>query len=176
MRMPGSRVAWVSRLIVFREKRLHCRVKACGPSLGVPRRAAGFTLVEVLVTVAVVGILASLAYPAYSDYVLRGRVADATQALTAMQARLEQHYQDNRTYVTTTTAASPCAASTKVKSFSVACPTLEAGRYTIQATGSGLAAGFVYTLDYRDVKTSKVPTVWDGSTSACWILRRGESC
>jgi type IV pilus assembly protein PilE len=142
----------------------------------VPRGASGFTLVEVMVTVAVVGILASLAYPAYSDYMLRGRVADATQALTAMQARLEQHYQDNHTYLSTTAVASPCAASTKVKSFMLACPTLQAGRYTIQATGSGLAAGFVYTLDDQDVKTSKIPTVWGGSTSACWVLKRGESC
>lgn len=155
---------------------MRCRVKARGASRGVAQGAAGFTLVEVMVTVAVVGILASLAYPAYSDYVLRGRVVDATQALTAMQARLEQHYQDNRTYLTTTAAASPCAASSTVKSFTVACPTLEAGRYTIQATGSGLTDGFVYTLDYQDVRTSKVPTVWGGSTSACWVLKRGEAC
>lgn len=152
------------------------QLQSRGKAPAAPGGAAGFTLVEVLVTVAVVGILASLAYPAYSDYMLRGRVVDATTALTAMQARLEQHYQDNRTYLTTAAAASPCAASATVKSFTVSCPTLEAGRYTIQAKGSGLTGGFVYTLDYQDVKTTKVPGVWGGSTSACWILQRGESC
>jgi type IV pilus assembly protein PilE len=155
---------------------LHCRVKARGASRGAWRGASGFTLVEVMVTVAVVGILAALAYPAYSDYVLRGRVVDATRALAAMQTRLEQHYQDNRTYLTTSAAASPCAASVTVKSFTVSCPTLEAGRYTIQAKGSGLTDGFIYTLDYQDVQTTKVPSVWGGSTSACWILKRGEAC
>ena len=147
-----------------------------GKARAAPGGAAGFTLVEVMVKVAVVGILASLAYPAYSDYMLRGRVVDATTALTAMQSRLEQHYQDNRTYLTTTAAASPCAASATVKSFTVSCLTLEAGRYAIQAKGSGLTAGFVYTLDYQDVKTTRVPSVWGGSTSGCWILKRGETC
>lgn len=151
---------------------MHFRVKACGASGG----ASGYTLVEVVVTVAVVGMLVALAYPAYSDYMLRGRVVEATQALATMQARLEQHYKDNRTYLTTAAAVSPCAGSVTVNSFTVTCPTLEAGRYAIQAKGSGLTDGFIYTLDYQDVQTTKVPSVWGGSTSACWIFRRGGSC
>jgi type IV pilus assembly protein PilE len=93
-----------------------------------------------------------------------------------MQARLEQHYKDNRTYLTTAAAVSPCAGSGTVNSFTVTCPTLAAGRYAIQAKGSGLTDGFIYTLDYQDVQTTKVPSVWGGSTSGCWIIRRGESC
>ena len=67
---------------VFRGTQLQSRGKA--PA--VPGGAAGFTLVEVMVTVAVVGILASLAYPAYSDYMLRGRVVDAGGLLTVCAA------------------------------------------------------------------------------------------
>lgn len=136
----------------------------------------GFTLIEAMVTVAVVGILAAVAYPAYGDYLLRGRLADATNALSAMQARLEQHYQDNRTYLTAGTVASPCAGSTTVKSFTVSCPVLTAATYKIQAVGSGVTGGFTYTLDQGDTKTSTVSAAWGGATRSCWILKRGEAC
>lgn len=136
----------------------------------------GFTLIEVMVTVAIVGILAAVAYPAYRDYILRGRLADATNALSAMQARLEQHYQDNRTYASVTAAASPCASSSTVKSFTVSCPVLSATAYRITAVGSGVTEGFAYTLDQQDTKSSTVSAAWGGATRACWVLKRGEAC
>jgi type IV pilus assembly protein PilE len=136
----------------------------------------GFTLIEVMITVAIIGILAAVAYPAYRDYILRGRLVDATNALSAMQARLEQHYQDNRTYLTADTVASPCAASTTVKTFTVSCPVLTAAAYKIQAVGSGVTGGFTYTLTHQDAKSSTVSPAWGGATSACWVLKRGEAC
>lgn len=136
----------------------------------------GFTLIEVMVTVAIVGILAAVGYPTYRDHILRGRLVDATNTLLAMQARLEQHYQDNRTYLSTTAAASPCAASTTVKSFTVTCPELTAAAYRIRAVGSGVTGGFTYTLNHQDARSSTVPATWGGATSSCWVLKRGETC
>src|SRR4051794_10666366 len=58
----------------------------------------GFTLIEVMVTVAIIAILAAIALPSYESYVRRGKVQEATSALADMRVKLEQYYQDNRKY------------------------------------------------------------------------------
>jgi type IV pilus assembly protein PilE len=61
-------------------------------------RSRGFTLIELMITVVVIGILAAVAYPSYTDYIRRGKISQATSELSAMRVRLEQYYQDNRNY------------------------------------------------------------------------------
>src|ERR1700722_11706839 len=62
-------------------------------------RSQGFTLIELMITVAIVAILAAIAIPNYRDYVIRGQLVDATQALAAVRANMERYFQDNRTYL-----------------------------------------------------------------------------
>src|SRR5688572_3788128 len=64
------------------------------------QHAKGFTLVEVMVTVTIVAILASIALPAYSDYVLRSKFAEASGNLADLRVKMEQYYMDNRRYST----------------------------------------------------------------------------
>ena len=69
-------------------------------------RATGFTLIEVMIVVAIIAILASVAMPAYTDYIRRGATQEAFTTLADLRIRLEQHYQDNRAYGPT--AATTC--------------------------------------------------------------------
>src|SRR5690349_18166414 len=63
------------------------------------RREAGFTLIEILIAITLIGILSAVAVPAYSSYVLRGRLTEAYTALAAMQPKAEEYWSNNRTYV-----------------------------------------------------------------------------
>lgn len=57
----------------------------------VASRQAGVTLIELMVALAIVAILASVAIPAYTDHVKTGRLPQATNNLAAMRAKLEQY-------------------------------------------------------------------------------------
>lgn len=72
-----------------------------GRGLSTHRRHRGFTLVELMVTIAIVGILASIAYPAYRAQVLRAQRTDATAALLRVAAAQERYYLQNNTYAAT---------------------------------------------------------------------------
>jgi type IV pilus assembly protein PilE len=136
----------------------------------------GFTLLELAIVMAMVSILAALAWPSYQAHGVRARAQEGMRALTDARARMEQHYLNSRTYV-----GGPCASAVTVDSFAVQCtssPTAEA--YTITATGSGAAAGLVYTLDHHgSQRTTGLPSSWGTVPSGghpCWIGRQGDTC
>lgn len=133
----------------------------------------GFTLIELMIVVAILGIIASIAIPSYQDYVLRGYLVDATNALSTTRARLEQHFQDNRSYATVGDFSTPCAASVAGK-FNITCVS-DANTYTVTATGTGPASGFVFTINQSNAMAT-TSSRWAGSTGACWITRRGGTC
>lgn len=72
------------------------------------RFSEGFTLIELMIVVAVVGILAAIAYPSYQQYVKRGRRADAKATLTEMAQFMERYYSENNSY---SSASLPVATS-----------------------------------------------------------------
>ncbi len=142
----------------------------------------GYSLIELMVVVVIIAILASVAVPAYTDYVMRGKIPDATSALATKRMAMEQYFQDNHTYVGADSGTYPCvtdAASSKYFTFSCA-GSLSATGYTITATGKGSMAGFVYTIDANNSKGSAItappaPKNWAGNGS-CWIIKAGGQC
>ena len=108
---------------------------------------AGFTLIEVMVVVAIVAILAAIALPNYGDYIKRSKILEAVSALSDLRVRYEQYFLDNRTYV------GGCAqfgalVQAQTRSFTIDCSAGEAAA-TYSGTATGIAAngmsGFTYT-------------------------------
>jgi type IV pilus assembly protein PilE len=155
------------------------------------RRHSGFTLIEAMITVAIIAILAGVALPAYNNYIVRAQLREATSQLLAMRIKMEMYYQDNRSYV------GACAAGTvaplpppanvgdpagTLKYFTITCPTLTEGppqAYTIQADGMGKLAGLTLTIDQANLrKTVSVPAGWGTPSNGgnCWVTKKSGEC
>lgn len=136
--------------------------------------SAGFTLVELMISVAVIGILSAVAIPQYRDYVRRGSLPEATSGLSASRIRLEQYYQDNRNYGVGGVCAGG-ALATSTKYFQYSCTT-NGQTYTLTAEGlSGRAEGHIYTLNESNAQAT---TKFKGEAVAnkpCWLLK-GDEC
>lgn len=138
-----------------------------------PRREAGFTLIEMMIVVAIIGILAAVALPAYQDYIKRGKIPEGTAALSDARVKLEQYFQDSADH---SYSGFTCPGNTK--NFNIVCDVAAAG-YTVTATGNSSTGmgGFVYTINESNTKaTTKVPSGWKLPSSNCWAIRKDGSC
>lgn len=142
------------------------------PGLGASH--SGYTLVEMLVVVSMLGILASIALPAYRDYVVRGKLPEATANLAQKRVNIEQYFQDNRTYV----SAPDCDPDINTsKYFIFVCNAVATTTFTLEAVGRQDMAGFTFSIDTSGTKrTVAVPTGWTLPTTNCWVTRKDGSC
>ncbi|MBI5255592.1 MAG: prepilin-type N-terminal cleavage/methylation domain-containing protein [Burkholderiales bacterium] len=134
-------------------------------------RPRGFTLLELMITVAVVAMLTAIALPAYTAYITRSRVPAALDALSAYASRMEQTYQDVGNYgVANCTPTLPTATN-----FTVSCSITNGGQgYTATATGSGTMTGYTYSID--NTGTRRTVAHPKGTPPAnCWSLK-GAKC
>lgn len=147
------------------------------------RQANGFTLIELMIVVAIIGVLAAVAIPGYSDYIRRGQVVEGTNGLASMRADMERFFQDNRTYASVGSFTTPCkadASKRKFGTFTVSCddPDPTATTYKLTATGSDATNGFKYTIDQSNVRVTEGVSSSSGWTTctSSWIMKKGQSC
>jgi type IV pilus assembly protein PilE len=148
------------------------------------RAHKGFTLIELMIVVAIIGILATIAIPAYTDYVRRGNLPEAFSRLSIYATRMEQYYQDNRNYgtagcadVATPTGLTFPSNASGAQKFDYGC-TLTAGGQGYELTAAGVSAAVVghgYVLTHTGEQRT---TYFKGASMAfknCW-LNKGSEC
>lgn len=133
------------------------------------RRSRGFTLIELMVTVAVVAILAAVAMPSYSAYVKRSKVPAAFDALSSLATRMEQRYQDSGSYACPNPLPTPA-------NFTVTCSVSGTNNqnFTATATGAGALAGYTYTINQAGLRATTAHP--KGTNSTCWTSKGGTQC
>ena len=154
----------------------------------------GFTLIELMIAVVVIGILSAVAVPSYMDYVKRGNAQEAPSNLLAMKTQAEQYYGDHpgtgyldvSSACTTTYTPGTCfpckpSASADVNTkynFTYSCdtPTRTKDTFTITATGNSGTniAGWTYTIDQAGTRASS--GIGGASSTSCWITKSGGTC
>ena len=118
-------------------------------------RQRGFSLLELMITVVIIGILAAVAYPSYLDYVRRGNRSAAQTYMMTIANRQEQYLLTNRSYAATAAALnlSPPTETTGKYTFAVTLPTPTSYTITATAIGSQVPDGGPLTLDSTGAKT-----------------------
>jgi type IV pilus assembly protein PilE len=155
----------------------------------------GFTLIELMITVAIVAVLAGIALPSYSDYVTRSKFAEATGNLADLRVKMEQYYADNRRYSTTAGGGTcgipggnaPTAADARY--FTYVCASTAPngiGDQQFVLTANGVPAqglnGISFTVDFANTKTTAVTAATDMANKGytgnvgCWVRKKPSDC
>ncbi|HIF9243654.1 TPA: pilin [Photobacterium damselae] len=112
----------------------------------------GFTLIELMIVVAVIGVLSAIAIPAYQDYVKKGAIGSALATATALKTPVEQHIADNGTFPVTGNISAP--------SFALGTITLAATASTSDASGTIKVKLTTTSANNADVTWTRANGLW----------------
>lgn len=128
----------------------------------------GMTLIELLITVAIVGILGAIAYPSYTQYAAQSKRAEAKRELARIANKMEQYYVDHRTYTDDMTdlglGADPFI--TETGNYKIDTTVQTVGTFTLTATAKGNQASAdpdctTLNIAHTGQKTAESATCWE---------------
>lgn len=141
----------------------------------ITKGSKGFTLIEIMITIAILGIIAAVAWPSYERYQQKSRRADGISAMLTQSANLEKcfiNYAENLGYT-----HANCAITTTIESgyYTIAISNLAAETYTLTATPAGAQAGdgecgtlSITHLGVKDVSPTNIAPDPVGTVKRCW--------
>ncbi|MBB1328844.1 prepilin-type N-terminal cleavage/methylation domain-containing protein [Pseudoalteromonas sp. SR43-7] len=110
------------------------------------QKQQGFTLIELMIVVAIIGILAAVALPAYQDYTLKARFAEVKTSAASVKTTMAQCLQENNNIITACDTFADLGIAAPAANDNLASVAIAATTGVITATGTDSAGAYTYTL------------------------------
>ncbi|GHA54003.1 pilin [Photobacterium aphoticum] len=121
----------------------------------------GFTLIELMIVVAVIGVLSAIAIPQYQKYVAKSQAASALATIAALKTNVETSIADN--------SAFPTVAATATGDATLGMPSTDLGTVALAATGTDTSGTITYALTSASALINSTNIVLTRSASGDWV-------